>query len=51
MPEIERKEKFLLLSGLILVSSYIIYKSLKTRIPKKNKYNFLEAVLVDLNSL
>ena len=51
MPETEKKEKFLIISGLFLISSFIIYKSLKTRIPKKNKYNFLEAVLVDLNSL
>lgn len=51
MPDIERKEKFLILSGLVLISSFIIYKSYKVKEKKKNKYNLWEAILVDISSL
>lgn len=51
MPDLERKEKFLILSSLVLISSYVIYKSYKIKEKKKSKYSLWEAILVDINSL
>lgn len=51
MPDLERKEKFLIFSSLVLISSYVIYKSYKIKEKKKNKYSLWEAILVDINSL
>ena len=51
MPELEKKEKFIIVSGLVLVSSLLIYRISKIKNKKKSKYSLWEAILVDINSI
>lgn len=51
MPDLEKREKFLILSSLVIFSSYILYQSIKFKKKKNKKYSFLEAILVDSSSL
>jgi uncharacterized membrane-anchored protein len=45
----DKKEKFLILSGLVLVSSIIVYKTFKykQKVDKNKRYKNWEAILVD----
>lgn len=49
MPDLDRKEKVLILSGIILLSSFVIYKTYtyRQKSNKKRKYEHWEAILVD----
>lgn len=49
MPDLDRKEKVLILSGIILLSSFVIYKTYtyKQKSNNKRKYKHWEAILVD----
>ena len=51
MPDLEKKEKFLIVSSLVIFSSYILYQSIKLKKKKDKKYSFWEAILVDSSSL
>jgi hypothetical protein len=42
-----KKDRFLILGSLVLVSSYIVYKTFKSKVKSNKKLEYWEAILVD----